>query len=60
MSYSVDPTIVMNDFINHVENWKYTYDYKKRKFVAFASFMKSLYQFSNTWDTLRTNRAQHL
>ena len=44
MSYFGDPTIVVNAFINQLENWKSTNDYNKQNFVAFASFLKRLVQ----------------
>ena len=44
MSYFGDPTIVVNAFINQLENWKSTDDYNKQNFVAFASFLKRLVQ----------------
>ena len=44
MSYFGDPTIVVNAFINHLENWKSTNDYNKQNFVAFALFLKRLVQ----------------
>ena len=44
MSNISDPTIVVNAFINQLENWKSTNDYNKQNFVAFASFLKRLVQ----------------
>ena len=44
MSYFGDPTIVVNAFINQLENWKSTNDYNKQNFVAFALFLKRLVQ----------------
>ena len=44
MSYFGDPTIVVNAFINQLENWKSTNDYNKQNVVAFASFLKRLVQ----------------
>ena len=44
MSYFGDPTIVVNAFINQLENWKSTNDYNKQNFVAFSLFLKSLVQ----------------
>ena len=40
MSYFGDPAIVVNAFINQLENWKSTNDYNKQNFVAFALFLK--------------------
>ena len=44
MSYFGDPTIVVNAFINQLENWKSTNDYNKQNFVAFSLFLKRLVQ----------------
>ena len=44
MSHFGDPAIVVNAFINQLENWKSTNDYNKQKFVAFALFLKRLVQ----------------
>ena len=44
MSYFWDPTIVVNAFINQLENCKPTNDNMKQNFVAFASLLKRLKQ----------------
>ena len=44
MSCFGDPTIVVNAFINQLENWKSTNDYNKQNFVAFPLFLKRLVQ----------------
>ena len=44
MSYFGDPTIVVNSFINQLENWKSPNDHNKQNFVAFTLFFKRLVQ----------------
>ena len=42
LSYFGDPIIVVNAFINQLENWKSTNDHNKQNFLAFASFLNRL------------------